>query len=218
MACCRRGAAWKPGASCKAPTTWRRGPCTPKKVRPAEALRYELELYTYQFLMCDVDDSSRVYNVSTGRRAQAGAQRGRCGDLALTRIAKPRVDVYHPLPTRRPPLRVAPPARETAPDQNTWLTQAMTRVLESRESVPALALPHLSGRCQALVQGTCRLHPLRTRLPAAVMYTSPRDTGYGKQFQGPQQQQQEEGNQTYQSIRTFWRHARFRRMRNHRAP
>ena len=100
---------------------------------------------------------------------------------------------------------------------DTWLTQAMTPVLGSRESVPALALPHLSGRCQALVQGTCRLHPLRTRLPAAVMYTCPRDTGYGKQFQGPQQQQQEEGNQTCQSIRTFWRHARFRRMRNHRA-
>ena len=123
-----------------------------KKVRPAEApLRY-----TYQFLMCDVDDSSRV-SISLARRAP---------------VCRARVDVYPPFQLRRPRVsarvcaRVAPPAWETAPDQNTWLTQAMTRVLESRESVPALALAHLSGRCQALVQGTCRLHPLRTRLPA----------------------------------------------------
>ena len=40
-----------------------------------------------------------------------------------------------------------------------------------------------------------------TAASSSNVCTSPRDTGYGKRFQGPQQQQQEEGNQ----------------MRNHRA-
>ena len=90
MACCRRGAAWKPGASCKNTDDVETGPVHTKKSAPAEALRYESfepasSSVHLQFLMCDVDDSSRVYNVSTGRRAQAGAQRGRCRDLALPR-------------------------------------------------------------------------------------------------------------------------------------
>ena len=63
-------------------------------------LRASFELCVHlQFLMCDVDDSSRVYNVSTGRRAQAGAQRGRCGDLALPRSLRSGVSKGGCLPS-----------------------------------------------------------------------------------------------------------------------